>query len=270
VQTHDALRFAPGKSMLFGFGHECAQSYEWHGMKRGKPRHPFVVCQFTVEGFGEFESRGRRERLDPGSVFAAIVPGDHVYRLPPESQSWSHFWFITTHAWVVERTRSFAGPDGLVLMCDDAVLELAASLFERACVGKFLDDIDWEMSTLQMIGALERLERARRERDSVATELLDTTRRFTLESLPAAADVGSLAEAVGLSRSAFSHQFRRETGQTPAAFMTEVRLAEVRRFLRSSDEPLKAIARQTGFADANHLCKVFRRHHGISPGEFRG
>jgi transcriptional regulator GlxA family with amidase domain len=48
-----------------------------------------------------------------------------------------------------------------------------------------------------------------------------------------------------------------------------VRLQEVSRRLVHSKEKLEAIARATGFADANHLCKVFRRHRHLSPGEFR-
>jgi AraC-like DNA-binding protein len=256
--------------MLFGSGRERSHSYEWHGLKRGRPRHPFVVLQFTLSGLGEFESPGRRQRLDPGSAFAVVVPGDHVYRLPPESDQWDHFWFITSHAWVVERVRTIGGAGGLVLACDDQALEQAVSLFERACIGRFLDDIEWEMEVLRLIGVLERLARTRRSSETTASGLLEAARQYVLDAMPRSAGVEALATALGMSRSAFSHHFRRETGQTPAAFMTEVRLAEVCRLLRSSREPLKVIAGQTGFADANHLCKVFRRHHGISPGEFRG
>jgi transcriptional regulator GlxA family with amidase domain len=43
----------------------------------------------------------------------------------------------------------------------------------------------------------------------------------------------------------------------------------VTRLLAGTDEKLETIARQTGFADANHLCKVFRRHLQVSPGEYR-
>lgn len=269
-QTHDALRYGSGRSMLFGHGRERSHDYEWHGLKRGRPRHPFVVLQFTLAGFGELETPARRHRLEPGSAFGVIVPSDHVYRLPPESHRWDHFWFITSHAWVVERIYSISGHGGLVLDCDEETFGKAASVFQRACIGGFVDDIDWELSLLGLVGALDRLARSRRDRSEIGPQLLEAARQFTLDALPTGADVGALAASLGMSRSAFSHHFRRETGQTPGAFMTEVRLGEARRLLRSSDEPLKVIARQTGFADANHLCKVFRRHHGISPGEFRG
>jgi len=67
----------------------------------------------------------------------------------------------------------------------------------------------------------------------------------------------------------YSHRFGRATGLSPAVFIQSVRLNEVRRLLRDSAEPLKAIAEETGFADANHLCKAFRRDCHMSPGVYR-
>ena len=51
--------------------------------------------------------------------------------------------------------------------------------------------------------------------------------------------------------------------------MTQVRLEEVACRLAQTDVTLAALASETGFADANHLCKVFRRYYHLSPGAFR-
>ncbi len=51
--------------------------------------------------------------------------------------------------------------------------------------------------------------------------------------------------------------------------MTQVRLEAAARHLAESDDTLDTIAAQTGVADANHLCKVFRRHYHLSPGTYR-
>lgn len=59
------------------------------------------------------------------------------------------------------------------------------------------------------------------------------------------------------------------TGHTPAACVLELRLSEARRRPRETSAPLKDIAAATGFADANHLCKAFRRHFHLSPGAYR-
>jgi transcriptional regulator GlxA family with amidase domain len=51
--------------------------------------------------------------------------------------------------------------------------------------------------------------------------------------------------------------------------MAQVRLEEVARQLVQTDATLATVASETGFADANHLCKAFRRHYHLSPGTFR-
>jgi len=72
-----------------------------------------------------------------------------------------------------------------------------------------------------------------------------------------------------MSRSHFSHYFRTRTGLAPAQFMTEVRIREASRALVATRAPLKEIANDWGFANANHFGKVFRRFQHQSPAVYR-
>ena len=81
--------------------------------------------------------------------------------------------------------------------------------------------------------------------------------------------VEQLAAKRKLSRSAFSHRFRHVTGSTPARFITDVKLGEVTRMLIKTDLKLSAIAELTGFADATHLGKVFRKRYALTPDRYR-
>jgi len=58
-----------------------------------------------------------------------------------------------------------------------------------------------------------------------------------------------------MSRSHFSHYFKSATGMSPANFVTQIRLEEASRRLIQSDQKLSVIAKETGFADANHFAK---------------
>ena len=82
-------------------------------------------------------------------------------------------------------------------------------------------------------------------------------------------DVSALAEKRDMSRSHFSHYFKATTGMSPAKFIADVRLEQVSRRLVETSDKLGVIARDAGFADATHLCKVFRRHFHTSPGDYR-
>jgi len=81
--------------------------------------------------------------------------------------------------------------------------------------------------------------------------------------------VTDLAQLSGMSRSHFSHSFRAATGMAPAQFIRQIRLEEATRRLLHTEQPIEAIARATGFANANHFCKVFRQRFHLSPGAFR-
>jgi len=53
------------------------------------------------------------------------------------------------------------------------------------------------------------------------------------------------------------------------AYVKEVRLTEARKRLTASDEKLAAVAEATGFSNAFHLSREFKRRIGMAPGEFR-
>ena len=67
----------------------------------------------------------------------------------------------------------------------------------------------------------------------------------------------------------FSSLFRRHHRTSPRSFLRRNRLERAASLLRESDLTLKEIAVQTGFFDAAHFCKAFKRDAGLTPRAFR-
>ncbi len=67
----------------------------------------------------------------------------------------------------------------------------------------------------------------------------------------------------------FSALFKRLTGLPPLHYLARYRLERARDLLLATDRSLEEIARLTGFCDAAHLIRVFRRHEGVPPGRYR-
>jgi AraC-like DNA-binding protein len=82
-------------------------------------------------------------------------------------------------------------------------------------------------------------------------------------------EVGTLADAAGLSLFHFARAFKQSTGETPHAYILERRLERARSLLSTSDLSHSEIARSTGFSDQSHFARVFRRRLGVSPSAFR-
>lgn len=78
-----------------------------------------------------------------------------------------------------------------------------------------------------------------------------------------------VAEALGHNPDYLGRVFRRCTGKSLVDAITERRIAEARTRLIDSADDVAAIARGAGFNDLTNFRRLFRRHCGCSPGDFR-
>jgi AraC family transcriptional regulator, arabinose operon regulatory protein len=83
------------------------------------------------------------------------------------------------------------------------------------------------------------------------------------------ARVEQLAEMSGLSPSHFNRLFKRNFGTSPIDWLRRERISQAKRRLVESDETIKQIAEQVGYADRFFFSKDFKRYTGCTPGEFR-
>jgi AraC-like DNA-binding protein len=81
--------------------------------------------------------------------------------------------------------------------------------------------------------------------------------------------VESLAEAAGMSRSAFAARFKELLGQTPLQYVTEWRMQKAMQLLEQRDKKLIDVARSVGYESDAAFSKTFKRLVDASPGEYR-
>jgi AraC-like DNA-binding protein len=81
--------------------------------------------------------------------------------------------------------------------------------------------------------------------------------------------IRALAKAAGLGVSRFHDAFRRETGQTPAGMLRDIRLAKAATLLRETDHSIADIALMVGFSDQTALTRCFRRFRATTPNAVR-
>ena len=80
--------------------------------------------------------------------------------------------------------------------------------------------------------------------------------------------VESLAEAAGMSRSAFAARFRELLEQTPMEYVTEWRMQKAMQLLEQRDKKLIDVARSVGYESGAAFSKAFKRVVGTNPGEY--
>lgn len=92
---------------------------------------------------------------------------------------------------------------------------------------------------------------------------------WILQNLTADLCVEKLAEKVAMSPRNFTRVFTRETGASPARYVSEARLAAARQLLEQTREPLDTIAEKSGFGTSINLRRVFEKQLHLTPGEYR-
>lgn len=79
----------------------------------------------------------------------------------------------------------------------------------------------------------------------------------------------ALADFAGLSKYHLSREFKKFTGYSPYAYLTELRFDRAKSMLLQTSFPSYQIARLTGFRDESNFIKLFKQRTEMTPGEFR-
>lgn len=231
-------------------------------------RFDYHTLQLMTSGAVELFYGDRRYELS-GVWMWPCYPGPHIrFHEWPRGRPWEHRYIALTGprvaTWEADGLWPLAplavGPDMVGSLTDlfDQAIELAlrpgrwplrraANLIERLL-------LEWaEAARVASPGRPAWLE-------VVLRELSRVDRR---------PDYAELAALVGMSVTTLRRQFRRATGRTLHHYHLECRIAEARRLLGESDEPIKQIAHRLGYRDVFYFTRQFSQLTGASPATYR-
>ena len=81
--------------------------------------------------------------------------------------------------------------------------------------------------------------------------------------------IPELAKIENLSHSRYVELFRRQMGMSPMAYLIKLRMQAACSLLENTDIPVRRIARMVSYDDPHFFSKLFKRHVGVSPSEYR-
>lgn len=77
------------------------------------------------------------------------------------------------------------------------------------------------------------------------------------------------AKKIGFSTSYFSRMFSRQLGMPYTDYLDKVRIKHVQILLTQTNKTIMEIAEETGYCHGNYLNAQFKKHVGITPGQYR-
>jgi AraC family transcriptional regulator len=99
---------------------------------------------------------------------------------------------------------------------------------------------------------------------------LRTVMEYIEGSLDGGLSLEQMAAVARLSPYHFARQFKRATGLPPHQFVIARRVERARQLLQAgTDLSLAEVAAHVGFSDQSQLTRHFKRHVGVTPGQFR-
>jgi transcriptional regulator GlxA family with amidase domain len=82
-------------------------------------------------------------------------------------------------------------------------------------------------------------------------------------------EIEQLADQAGMSPRNFARRFKAAIGEAPLAYLHRLRIDAARHYLESAHRSVHDISRTIGYEDVAFFRRLFRRHTGTSPREYR-
>jgi len=93
-------------------------------------------------------------------------------------------------------------------------------------------------------------------------------KEYLEENIHRSLTVKEVCDHFGMSPTALTRKFRKETNRSLMDYFTELKVDAAKKMIRSGSLSFGEIAEQLGFASANYFAKVFKARTGRTPTEF--
>lgn len=233
--------------------------------------HDALVVAVTEAGGAEFTSRGRTEEARQEVLLVFNPDEPHSGRMA-RSPRWRYRSLYMEAPAIAEAAR-LAGLDSPAYFTANLFRdpELIAAFHNLHCALEQADDGLRQQELLaQGFALLSRRYGSDRNRDASGAadvHLLHRLRPVLEDRHAERLTLDDLSAPLGLSPFQLIRLFRRATGLTPHAYLTQIRLRAALRHLRAG-LPIAEAAVAAGFFDQSALNRHFRRIYGITPRQF--
>jgi AraC-like DNA-binding protein len=204
------------------------------------------------------------ERLcGPGWVFVHVLGDYTIFRSPPDD----HYECLTVTLQGLPRGSRGDWPRLFQWRDSDEAVKFARELlfaFHHSSVDRALLD-DLIRAQLRF-----RMDQHRREEEReqipprIAVVMGEIDSHFA-----SALSLKTLADRVDMSVSHLQAEFRRHVRLSPHQYLIQQRMRAARHRLVTTQEPIKSIAAEVGYANTEHFCRAFKKNTGHTADAFR-
>ena len=255
--------------MLDG-GIESRFNEEYNYSNRDRDEYNGYLLQYTLSGEGVFEKEGRSYRIAKNQGFLVSLPQNSRYYLASEAKEPWEFFYLhfdgSGVAYCFEKLEQIT--DGTFsLNSENEFVSEFLKLHTRLLEGKYLKGYEGGDMVYHLLCIL--LREIEQPNNVHGISLIQKAQNIMEMEYATIVSVEEIAGRLGVSFSHFTRKYREQTGNTPIQYLTKLRIQASLHYLLNSSMNIKEIAIKIGFSNGNYFSKVFLKHVGMTPNEYR-
>ena len=264
-------------------------------VERREPQEPFGLhahdfCEVVVVTGGRGTHRIGREAwvLSAGDVFVVKGREAHEYRDLEDLSLINILYQPDRLKWDLGDLLSLPGYHALFTLEPqwrkrhqfNSRLHLTPAEVGHAC--GLIDQLDAELAArtagfgfmatavfMQLVGYVSRAYGRSRSPDSQALLRIASAITHLETHYAEEIELDDLAGMAHMSKRSFLRTFQAATGESPIAYLIQIRVNRAADRLRMTDDPVTDVAFAVGFQDSNYFARQFRRLMGVTPRAYR-
>lgn len=229
-------------------------NYGWEACQPGHTFGPaarhYHLLHFVLKGEGAFLKGGEWHQVGPGDLFV-ILPEEITTYCASLTDPWEYVWI----SFLASETPAFL--EGAVIRQPPVY-----KIFERLRDLCLQDPEDGKIFAV-LYDLLDRLSRdapVSARRDAYAAYAKAYLETMYMQPV----SIQQIADTLHIDRRYLTALFRQAYGQSPKAYLTELRLDQAKSFLRQGHSVTEASS-MAGFPDLSNFSRQYKRRFGSSP-----
>jgi AraC-like DNA-binding protein len=230
--------------------------------------HDAYELHYVLAGRASFEVQGRPSAVRQGDFFYTRPGTRHRMEVPESSYLLQYVAFMELDAdgdtELASDLETLVG-EGRVRRLGDRYHGLFAQLSRQSLSGDARDRRAASARLMAFLCELTVDAHAGSRSHPAIEQALDLMR----SRVGVAYGLDELVADLGLNKSYFIRLFRSSIGVPPMKYAMNLKMSAAADLLRTTTEPLAAVAARVGFDDEYHFAKRFKQWSGMAPGRYR-
>lgn len=230
----------------------CSKEWSWNSDDNGWTGYHFW---YVKGGTGRIDVAGEQYDIYGGDCFCFNLADNHICTHNPENPL-----IVYTVYFQIEAEVKF--PIQRIIRNNKL---LGESL--ETCIETYAHK-DSELAVMWLMPIIGTFQRENKE-NTAENEKIKEICRMAENNMEQQVSLKQLAEAAGYSGNQIIRLFKKEYGQTPMQYITQMKMEQAKKMMLYSSMSVTEIAYSVGYTDISYFSKVFKAYVGSNPRSYR-